>query len=194
MITKNCTPKQHRTACPLKVAELTQTATLDVTEADTQNPLLIERGIKLLKHLVERANQEESVGVGYAQFVCCVHGVKSFQEVFNRPYLPSDTKYVLRLAHRITAATGRKEFDLRCNRSHPESGCILNRLPGNPWHFSVNPCSIVNASCAESLISLTVVNYRSYKVFINMSVSWRFLADFRAFPPAVVHCTFAFGV
>ena len=22
------------------------------------------------------------------------------------------------------------------NRSHPESGCILNRLPGNPWHFS----------------------------------------------------------
>jgi len=44
VITKNCTPKQHRTACPLKVADLTQTATLDVTEADTQNPLLIERG------------------------------------------------------------------------------------------------------------------------------------------------------
>jgi hypothetical protein len=116
MITKNCTPKQHRTACPLKVAELTQTATLDVTEADTQNPLLIERGIRLLNHLVERANQEdqgESVGVGYAQFVCCVHGVESFQEVFNRPYRPSDTAYVLRLAHRITAAAGRKEFDLR---------------------------------------------------------------------------------
>ena len=80
------------------------------------------------------------------------------------------------------------------NRSHPESGCILNRLPGNPWHFSVNPCSIVNASCAYCVMSLTVVNYRSYKVFINMFVSWRFLADFRAFPPAVVHCTFAFGV
>ena len=74
MITKNCTPKQHRTACPVEVAELTQTTTLDVTEADTQNPLLIERGIKLLNHLVERANQGESVGVGYAQFVCCVHG------------------------------------------------------------------------------------------------------------------------
>ena len=80
MITKNCTPKQHRTACPLKVAELTQTATLDVTEANTQNPLLIERGIKLLNHLVERANQGESVGVGYAQFVCCVHG-ESFRSV-----------------------------------------------------------------------------------------------------------------
>ena len=108
MITKNCTPKQHRTACPLKVADLTQTATLDVTEVDTQNPLLIERGIKLLNHLVERANQGESVGVGYAQFVSCVHGVESFQEVFNRPFAPADTAYVLRLAHRITAAAGRK--------------------------------------------------------------------------------------
>ena len=28
--------------------------------------------------------------------------------MFNRPYLPSDTEYVLRLAHRITAAAGRK--------------------------------------------------------------------------------------
>ena len=43
------------------------------------------------------------MGVGYAQFVCCVHG-----KVLNRPYVPSDTKYVLRLAHRITAAAGRK--------------------------------------------------------------------------------------
>ena len=108
MITKNCTPKQHRPACPVEVARLTQTTTLDPTEADTQNPLLIERGIKLLNRLVERANRGESVGVGYAQFVCCVHGVESFQEVFNRPYLPSDTAYVLRLAHRITAAAGRK--------------------------------------------------------------------------------------
>ena len=41
---------------------------------------MIERGIKLLNHLVERANQGESVGVGYAQFACCVHG-----KVFNRP-------------------------------------------------------------------------------------------------------------
>ena len=118
MITKNCTPKQHRPACPVKVAGLTQTATLDVTEADTQNLLLIDehddeatlikRGVKLLNHLVERANRGESVGVGYAQFVCCVHGVKSFQEVFNRPYTPADTAYVLRMAHRITDAAGRK--------------------------------------------------------------------------------------
>ena len=119
MITQNGTLKQYQPACPVEVAELMQTATLDVTEADTQNPLLIdehdddeamliERGIKLLSHLVTWANQGESVGVGYAQFVCCVHGVESFQEVFNRPYAQSDTAYVLRLAHRITAATGQK--------------------------------------------------------------------------------------
>ena len=108
MITKNCTPKQHRTACPLKVAELTQTATLDVTEADTQNPLLIERGIRLLNHLVERANQGESVGVGYRAVRLLRPRRREFSEVFNRPYRPSDTAYVLRLAHRITAAAGRK--------------------------------------------------------------------------------------
>ena len=51
------------------------------------------------------------MGVGYAEFVCCVHGIESFQEVFNRPYAQSDTAYVLRLAHRITAATGRKLVD-----------------------------------------------------------------------------------
>jgi len=48
------------------------------------------------------------VGVGYAQFVCCIHGGKSFQEVFNRPYTQADTAKVLRLAHRITATAGRK--------------------------------------------------------------------------------------
>jgi hypothetical protein len=118
MTTKDRAPKHYQPACPVKVAGLTQTATLDVTEADTQNLLLIDehddeetlikRGVKLLDHLVERANQGESVGVGYAQFLCCVHGVKSFQEVFNRPYAQADTAYVLRLAHRITDAAERK--------------------------------------------------------------------------------------
>ena len=68
MITKNCTPKQQL-----------------IDEHGNDEATLIERGIKLLNHLVQRANRRESVGVGYAQFICCVHGVKSFQEVFNRP-------------------------------------------------------------------------------------------------------------
>ena len=106
MIAQNCTLKQHWPACPVEVARLTQTTTLDATEIDTRDPLLIERGIRLLDHLVERANRGESVGVGYKQFACCVLG-----KVFNRPYLPSDTEYVLRLAHRITATTGRKLVD-----------------------------------------------------------------------------------
>ena len=108
MITKNGTPKQHWPACPVKVAEFTKTTTHDVTEANTQNPLLIKRGVKLLNYLVEQANRGESVGVGYAQFVCCVHGVESFQEVFNRPFAQADVAYVLRLAHRITGIAGRK--------------------------------------------------------------------------------------
>jgi hypothetical protein len=108
MITKDHTPKHDQPACPVKVAGLTQTATLDVTEADTQNLLLIERGVKLLNHLAEQANRGESVGVGYAQFVCCVHGVKSFQEVTKHPYTPADTANVLDLAHRITKEAGRK--------------------------------------------------------------------------------------
>ncbi len=103
MSTKNGTPKQHQPACPVEVARLTQTTKLDATEIDTRDPLLIERGIRLLDHLVERANRGESVGVGYKQFACCVLG-----KVFNRPYAQADTKYVLRLAHRITAAAGRK--------------------------------------------------------------------------------------
>jgi hypothetical protein len=82
--------------------------------APKQNPLLInkhddeatliKRGVKLLNHLVKRANRGESVGVGYAQFVCCIHGVKSFQEVTKHPYTQADTANVLDLAHRITAA------------------------------------------------------------------------------------------
>ena len=113
------------------MARLTQTTKLDPTEADTQNPLVIERGIKLLNYLVERANQGESVGVGYAQFVCCVHGVESFQEVFNRSYFPSDTAYVLDLAHRITAATGRKRVTKNGVKLEAASKPAWTRSSGN---------------------------------------------------------------
>ena len=137
MITKNCTPKQQL-----------------IDEHDNDEATLIERGIKLLNYLVERANQGESVGVGYAQFVCCVHGVKSFQEVFNRPYLPSDTKYVLHLAHRITAAAGRKEFDLRLMSS-------------------VNDVSDMSTDGKNLIIVASVQNVLHFRIFdadVNMVV------------------------
>jgi hypothetical protein len=95
MIPKDRAPKQN----PLLINEHVDEATL------------IKRGVKLLNHLVERANRGESVGVGYAQFVCCVHGVKSFQEVTKHPYTPADTANVLDLAHRITATARRKLVD-----------------------------------------------------------------------------------
>src|SRR5208337_5342069 len=43
------------------------------------------------------------------------------------------------------------------SRSHPESGCILNRLPRNPRYFSVNSWMIVNISYDRYLSSRTVV-------------------------------------
>ena len=51
------------------------------------------------------------------------------------------------------------------SRSHPESGCILNRLPRNPRYFSVNSWMIVNISYDRYLSSRTVVDFGSCKVF-----------------------------
>ena len=53
----------------------------------------------------------------------------------------------------------------RRSRSHPESGCILNRLPRNPRYFSVNSWMIVNISYDRYLSSRTVVDFGSCKVF-----------------------------
>ena len=53
----------------------------------------------------------------------------------------------------------------RGSRSHPESGCILNRLPRNPRYFSVNSWMIVNISYDRYLSSRTVVDFGSCEVF-----------------------------
>ena len=54
---------------------------------------------------------------------------------------------------------------LKSSRSHPESGCILNRLPRNPRYFSVNSWMIVNISYDRYLSSRTVVDFGSCEVF-----------------------------
>ena len=51
------------------------------------------------------------------------------------------------------------------SRSHPESGCILNRLPRNPRYFSVNSRMIVNIAYDRYLSSRTVVDFGSCEVF-----------------------------
>jgi len=89
----------------------------DEGTSDTSNPLLIDdrddeanslliRGIRLFQHLAQLANEGDAVGVGYAQLVCYVHGVESFENVANRPYAQSDTTNVLRLAQQITDENG----------------------------------------------------------------------------------------
>ena len=54
---------------------------------------------------------------------------------------------------------------LEGSRSHPESGCILNRLPRNPQYFSVNSWMIVNMSYDRYLGSKTVFDFGSCEVF-----------------------------
>jgi hypothetical protein len=193
MITKNCTPKQHQPACPVKVAALTQTATLAVTEADTQNPLLIgehddeatliERGVKLLNHLAEQANRGESVGVGYAQFVCCVHGVKSFEEVTKHPYTRADTANVLDLAHRITREAGRKPvakngvklkagmdtFIWRAKPNHPRPSKAFESTPytgfGLRLMSSLNDVIGIPTEGKDLIIVAAVNNVLYFRVF-----------------------------
>ncbi len=43
-------------------------------DRDDNGEELIERGVRLYRYLAQCANAGASIGVGYAQFVCCVHG------------------------------------------------------------------------------------------------------------------------
>ena len=89
------------------------------TNSDTDNPILIDdrvdsyqeidRGIRLFQYLVNQANAGNSLGIGYSQFACFVHGARRFQELANRQYLPSDSAHVISLAHQVTAAAGRRD-------------------------------------------------------------------------------------
>ncbi|MDB4634679.1 hypothetical protein OAG76_04660 [Rubripirellula sp.] len=86
-------------------------------QSDGKNPLLIDdrddagdslldRGVRLFRHLARLANTGDAVGVGYAQLAFWVHGVERFQDVTNRSYSQADTTHVLRFAQQITEAGG----------------------------------------------------------------------------------------
>ena len=66
----------------------------------------LERGVRLFRHLVALADQGEAVGVSYAQFVCCLHGVRRYEQLIPRGYARADTPLVLRLAQQVTEAAG----------------------------------------------------------------------------------------
>lgn len=75
-------------------------------DRDDEGEELLERGVRIFRHLAERANAGEAVGIGYAQLVCAVHGVQEFRQVANRKYSQSDTRNVLWLTRQITEAAG----------------------------------------------------------------------------------------
>ena len=85
---------------------------------DHENPLLpddrdetgeevLDRGIQLFGDRVTRAKGGESVGIGYKQFVCRVHGVKDYKDVAGRAWSQAEINFVIRLAQRSNGGGGR---------------------------------------------------------------------------------------
>ncbi len=110
MIPKTDRAEQQHPAVSSKKKRPAKATILPIGGVIMDDSRLIERGVRLFRHLVELADQGQSVGVGYAQFACWVHGVETFQDIFHRPYQRQDTKYVLGLAKRITTKDGRKHL------------------------------------------------------------------------------------
>lgn len=77
-----------------------------IDDRDDAGDSLIDRGVKLFRHLAKCANNGNAIGISYAQLVCFVHGVEQFQEVTNRRYAQSDTQNVLCFAEQITDIAG----------------------------------------------------------------------------------------
>jgi hypothetical protein len=107
-------PPAERLGLPLETPRRERVEPAVPVEPDADNPVLVDdredgseaitRGVRLFEYLAGRANGGDCVGIGYAQFVCFIHGVARFQDVANRQYLPSDTPHVVSLAHQVTAA------------------------------------------------------------------------------------------
>jgi hypothetical protein len=69
----------------------------------------IQRGVQLFRQLVALADKGEAVGVSYAQFVCCLHGVSRYEKIAGRGYARADTPFILRLAAQVTDAAGGRQ-------------------------------------------------------------------------------------
>jgi hypothetical protein len=75
-------------------------------DRDCASEQILKRGVALFRELARRANAGEAVGIGYAQFACLLHGVRTFAEVTGKQFLPSDSSFVVRLAREVTRAAG----------------------------------------------------------------------------------------
>ena len=79
-----------------------------IDERDVGLEACIDRGIRLFRELVRRANAGEAVGIGYKGFVEYVHDAP-FDELRQRKWSQSDVSDALQLAHQVTEANGRQE-------------------------------------------------------------------------------------
>lgn len=68
----------------------------------------IERGARLFRELVRRANAGEALGISYKGFVEHVHGVP-FDVLRHRKWSQSDVTEALQLARQVTGAVGRQD-------------------------------------------------------------------------------------
>ena len=90
-----------------------------VDERDVGLEGCIDRGIRLFRELVRRANAGEAVGISYKGFVESVHGAP-FDELRQRKWSQSDVSDALQLAHQVTEAIGRQE--VRCGTVAIQAG------------------------------------------------------------------------
>ena len=84
------------------------TSAVLVDERDIVLEGCIDRGIRLFRELVRRANAGEAVGISYKGFVESVHDAP-FDELRQRKWSQSDVSDALQLAHQVTEAIGRQE-------------------------------------------------------------------------------------
>ena len=79
-----------------------------IDERDVELEACIDRGTRLFRDLVRRANAGEAVGISYKGFVEYVHSAP-FAELRQRKWSQSDVSDALQLAHQVTEANGRQE-------------------------------------------------------------------------------------
>lgn len=88
-------------------------------DRDTASEAVLQRGVGLFRELARRANAGEAIGIGYGQFACLLHEIGSFQQLTGRQFLPSDSGFVVRLAHDVTRAAGGRIAVTRGNTTIP---------------------------------------------------------------------------
>ena len=150
-----------------------------------KSPEMVEKEIwmhllayNLIRGMMARAAESHGEQPRHLSFKGTLQTMTAFQDMLRqvtavrRAYLLEEMLRAI-ASHRVVygpAGEVKQRIDgivrwQRRSRSHPESGCTLNRLPRNPQYFSVNSWMIVNMSYGRYLRSKTVVDFGSCEVF-----------------------------